>query len=104
MIRHCVMLRLSDKATAPALDKVMHRLAELVDRLDGCSGFCAGPNRDYEGKSPDIAYGFTLDCRNAKALAAYAVHPDHVALGAQLAALCEGGADGILVYDLAVPR
>lgn len=104
MIRHCVMLRLSDKATAPALDKVMHGLADLVDRLDGCSGFCAGPNRDYEGKSPEIAYGFTFDANNAKALAAYAVHPDHVALGGQLVALCEGGSEGVIVYDIDVPK
>jgi hypothetical protein len=98
------MLRLSDRATAPALDKIMHGLADLVDRLEGCSGFCAGPNRDYEGKSPDVDYGFTFDAKNAKALAAYAVHPDHLELGAKLVALCKDGAEGIIVYDLEVPR
>ncbi|WP_299146917.1 Dabb family protein [uncultured Tateyamaria sp.] len=103
MIRHCVMLRLPDGVDVVALDKIMLSLGDLVDQLDGCSGFRAGPNRDYEGKSPGYTYGFTLDAKNPRALAAYAVHPDHQALGAQLVALCEGGADGIRVYDIEAP-
>jgi hypothetical protein len=51
MIRHCVMLRLAAKADRAVLDRVMLGLADLVERLEGCSGFFAGPNRDYEGKS-----------------------------------------------------
>ncbi|MFL4469927.1 Dabb family protein [Tateyamaria armeniaca] len=102
MIRHCVMLRLARKADRTKLDRVMLALGKLVDRLDGCSNFCAGPNRDFEDKSPDIAYGFTLDAHDAKALAAYAVHPEHQALGAKLVDLCEGGSAGIIVYDIEV--
>jgi len=104
MIRHCVMLRLAAKADRAILDRVMLGLADLVERLEGCSGFIAGPNRDYEGKSPEFIYGFTLDAENAAALAVYAVNPEHQALGAQLVALCEGGADGIIVYDLEFSR
>lgn len=103
MIRHCVMLRLRAKADRAELDKVMHGLADLVERLDGCSGFCAGPNRDFEGKTPGFAYGFTLDAATAEALAAYAVDPEHMALGARLVDLCEGGGDGIRVYDIEAP-
>lgn len=102
MIRHCVMLRLAPKADRAALDRVMLSLSDLVDQLDGCGGFCAGPNRDFEDKSPDFAYGFTLDAQDAKALAAYAVHPDHQALGARLVEMCLGGPAGIVVYDLEV--
>ncbi|WP_299048116.1 Dabb family protein [uncultured Tateyamaria sp.] len=100
MIRHCVFLRLAPKADAAVLDKVMLGLEDVVHRLDGCSDFRAGPNRDYEGKTPDYTYGFTLDADNAEALAAYAVDTEHQALGARLAALCEGGAEGILVFDI----
>lgn len=100
MIRHCVFLRLAPKADTAELDKIMLGLEDVVRRLDGCSGFRAGPNRDYEGKSPDYPYGFTLDAENAKALAAYAVDPEHQELGARLVALCEGGAAGILVFDI----
>lgn len=103
MIRHCVFLRLSPKADTAELDKIMLDLEDLVRRIDGCSGFCAGPNRDYEGKTPDHHYGFTLDAENTEALAAYAVNPEHQALGMRLVALCEGGGDGIIVYDIEAP-
>ena len=100
MIRHCVFLKLKPKADSAELDKIMLDLEDLVKRLEGCSGFRAGPNRDYEGKTPEHAYGFTLDAENAEALAAYAVDPEHQALGAALVALCEGGGDGITVFDI----
>ncbi|KIC51997.1 Dabb family protein [Tateyamaria sp. ANG-S1] len=100
MIRHCVFLRLAPKADSAELDKVMLGLADVVQRLPGCSGFRAGPNRDYEGKTPEYPYGFTLDAIDAEALATYAVDPEHQELGARLVALCEGGADGITVFDI----
>ncbi|WP_299612825.1 Dabb family protein [uncultured Tateyamaria sp.] len=100
MIRHCVFLKLKPKADSAKLDKIMLDLEDLVRRLKGCSDFRAGPNRDYEGKTPDYPYGFTLDAENAAALAAYAVDPEHQALGARLVALCQGGADGITVFDI----
>ncbi len=102
MIRHCVMLHLKPEVDIGALEQLCERLEALVGKLDGCSGFRAGPNRDFEGKSANYAYGFTLDARDAGALAVYAGHPEHIALGAQLVALCHGGASGIRVYDLEV--
>ena len=100
MIRQCVFLKLKPKADVALLDKVMLDLSALVQRLEGCSGFRAGPNRDYENKTPEFPYGFTLDAVNAEALAAYAVDTEHQALGARLVDLCEGGADGITVFDI----
>ncbi len=102
MIRHCVMLNLHENAVASELEAVMQGLGKLVDRLADCSGFCAGPNRDYEMKSADFDFGFTLDASSPKALAAYAKHPEHQALGARLVALCKGEADGIVVFDIEV--
>lgn len=100
MIRHIVMLHLRADADMPELATVMQGLDALVHHLDGLSGFVAGPNRDYEAKSPDHPYGFTLDAASPAALAAYADHPDHKALGARLVAQCAGGGDGIVVYDI----
>lgn len=101
MIRHCVMLNLHPIARAP-YEVVLGKLAALVEKLDGCENFAAGPNRDFEGKSPDYPYGFMFDARDADALAAYAEHPEHQALGARLVTMCNGGAKGILVFDLEI--
>lgn len=100
MIRHCVMLRLAPDSDEQELAAVMQGLSDLVHRLDGCSGFFAGSNRDFEGKSPDFPFGFTFDVVDDAALSAYATHPDHIALGARLVALCDGGGAGIIVYDI----
>lgn len=102
MIRHCVMLRLAHDVDPAGLDRVMVGLADLVARLEGCDGFIAGPNRDFEGKSPDFPYGFTLDAVDAGALAGYARHPEHLALGSQLVQMCQGDGSGVVVYDLEV--
>ncbi|TCL00488.1 stress responsive alpha/beta barrel protein [Shimia isoporae] len=102
MIRHIVMLNLRPHVQAP-LDVVLAKLAELVDTLDGCSNFVAGPNRDFEAKSQDFPHGFMFDAESAEALAAYAEHPEHIALGSRLVAMCNGGGKGITVFDLEIP-
>ena len=104
MIRHCVFLRLEAGSDREELAEVIEGLRSLVAGLNGCANFAAGPNRDFENKSPDHPYGFTFDARDTDTLAAYAAHPTHKALGARLVALCAGGADGIMVYDLEVKR
>ena len=104
MIRHCVMLRLALDADMTALAQICAELDALVQRLDGCRDFLAGPNRDFEGRSAGFPFGFTFDAKNADALAAYAVHPDHKALGARLVQLCQKGAAGIMVFDIEVTQ
>jgi hypothetical protein len=101
MIRHCVMLNLQDDAQEKLLP-VLEGLAALVDTLEGCSGFLAGVNRDFESKSPNHAFGFMFDAEDETALNTYAEHPRHKQLGATLVSLCKGGADGILVFDIEV--
>lgn len=100
MIRHCVFLNLAKGGAVGPLAQVMEGLQALVDELDGCDGFHHGPNRDYEGKSQDYAYGFVFDATDQRALLRYAEDPTHRALGARLAALCVGGAEGIVVFDI----
>ncbi|SFK95211.1 Dabb family protein [Shimia haliotis] len=101
MIRHIVMLSLRPAVQAP-LEVVLGKLEELVNELEGCSNFVAGPNRDFENKSPDYPFGFMFDAEDTEALRAYAEHPQHIALGGRLVAMCDGGAAGIRVYDLEI--
>ena len=100
MILHSVYLRLPQGTDATELSEVMAGLNQLCRGLAGCAGFQHGPNRDYEAKSPEHPYGFVAQFRDRDALAHYAEHPEHKALGARLVAMCDGGVDGIVVYDL----
>ncbi len=102
MIRHCVMLRLPDDFDRDELEAIVLGLADLVRRLPGAHGFTPGPNRDFENKTADFPFGLTIDFDDPDALSRYAAHPDHVALGARLVAMCDGGSDGISVFDIEV--
>ncbi len=104
MILHAVFLRLRPGCDEEELAGVMSGLAGLVGRIAGFTEFRHGPNIDLEGKSPDHPYGFVGTFADRAALGAYAADPRHAELGARLTALCAGGADGIVVYDLEVAR
>jgi len=100
MIAHCVMLRLAKGHDAAELSDVMAGLRALVGRIEGYDGVHGGANIDAEGKSPDVGAGFVCHFRDRAALDRYAADPRHRALGARLVALCDGGAAGIVVYDI----
>jgi hypothetical protein len=100
MILHCVFLSFRGDVAAGEIAACMDHLSRLQREVDGMLSFAAGPNRDYEGKSPDHPYGFVITFRDRKALMAYDAHPQHKAAGRWLVAHCEGGAEGIVVYDL----
>ena len=102
MIRHIVMLNLADDHDPQELAAVMAGLDGLRDQIAGYRAFAHGPNRDFEGMSPDCAYAFSCDFDGPETSQAYLVNADHQALGARLVAMCKGGAAGITVVDIEV--
>ncbi|WP_230374289.1 Dabb family protein [Pontivivens ytuae] len=100
MLLHCVFLNFSERYGRAERLEVLRAIAALVPLIDGLEAVEFGVNIDVEGKSPDHEEGFVARFRDRAALAAYAEHPEHRALGARLVEMCEGGADGIVVYDL----
>ncbi|MGY9047505.1 MAG: Dabb family protein, partial [Rhodobacterales bacterium] len=82
--------------------EALGRLHGLQDKVAGLVSFDHGPNADYEGKTPDFAYGFVVTFTDRAAHQAYEAHPDHVHAGGLLVSICAGGYDGILVADLVV--
>ena len=100
MIKHIVMLNLPADHDTEELADIMVGLSELP--LAGLEGFEHGPNRDFEAMSQDYPYGFICTFADEAALHRYANDPNHQALGGRLVALCNGGADGIMVMDLAI--
>ena len=103
MLLHCVFCAIRADADPAEWSSVMGELAALQPEVEGMLDFRAGVNRDYEGKSPRHAQGFVIAFRDRAAHLAYDAHPRHKAAGARLVALCEGGYDGIVVYDLETP-
>jgi hypothetical protein len=102
MILHCVFCNIRPDVTAPQRDPIIEGLRTLCQGMDGALGFDAGVNLDFEGKSPDHGYGFVIRFADKAAAMTYANDPEHQKLGAALCGICEGGADGIVVYDLSL--
>jgi hypothetical protein len=103
MLLHCVFCSIRRDVDPAELQSVMDELAALRSEVDGMLDFQQGVNRDYEGKSPRHGHGFVIAFRDREAHLAYDGHPRHKAAGARLVALCEGGYEGIMVYDLDTP-
>ncbi len=102
MIRHCVLCRF--RADVADADKagVYAALDALRDAVPGIRGASFGPNVSPEGVAQGFDDGFVIDFEDAAARDAYLVHPEHLAAGAALVALLDGGVDGLVVFDLAI--
>jgi hypothetical protein len=100
MILHCVFCAFREDTTEPAQEAVLSDLAAFSRSLEGVVRFDHGPNQDFEGKSAAYKAGFVIAFEDRGALQRYADHPTHKRLGAELCALCNGGADGIMVFDI----
>ena len=102
MILHCVYCDFKSSTSEAKKQDVLSRLAQFSETLAGVASFEFGPNKDFEQKSANYDWGFVIKFADEVALQNYADHPEHKALGSELVALCEGGADGIVVFDLDV--
>ena len=100
MIVHCVFCRFRGDVPPAQRREVLDALREFSIGLDGVLSFEWGPNRDFENRSAGYSDGFVIRFADAVALQRYARHETHKALGTRLCALCEGGAEGIMVFDL----
>lgn len=100
MILHCVFFNFRQDVAPEARHDILQELARFSQTLDGVLSFDCGPNRDFEKKSQSYDSGFVIRFTTREALDTYAVHPTHQALGQQLCDLVQGGAEGIIVFDL----
>lgn len=100
MLIHCVFVNFRAEVEAKTRSEILGGFGTLVGVVDGMIDYAFGPNLDFENKSPDFADGFIVTFRDRAAHLAYESHPQHVELGGKLVGLCEGGHDGILVFDI----
>ncbi|MEM5477331.1 Dabb family protein [Pacificibacter sp. AS14] len=102
MIIHSVYCAIRAGTQNSEIDSVFTQLSALVPICDGLLSFQAGPNIDLEQKSQKFTHGFVMTFDSQTALEAYAIHRAHKAAGGALVAICDGGGDGIMVFDLVV--
>ncbi len=102
MIRHIVLIRFQPDISEAQVGAIFAALPKLAAKL-GVLAFAYGRSESPEQIERGYLHGFTIDFASWEALAAYAADPDHQAFGGRLVAHAEGGIDGLLVFDLAVP-
>ena len=96
MIRHVVLMKLSDVAQAP---QIFAALKNLQSQIPGIHSISAGIDCSPEGLQCGFTHGFTVDFTDAVARDAYLPHPAHQKVGAMIEAACVGGVKGVLVLD-----
>lgn len=103
MIRHIVALRFAAGVSGKTKAALYADLAGLRGHIDGILSFHAGPNISVEPLSRGFDDVFWFDFRDAAVRDAYLVDPAHQAIGGRIVALTEGGAEGVFVFDIALP-
>ena len=102
MLKHCVFVNFQSQHTQAARDAILGGFAQIASDVPGMVDYCFGNNLDFENMSPDFQNGFIVTFTDRDAHLAYETHPKHIAMGAQLVSMCEGGVKGIIVFDLKV--
>ena len=101
MIRHLVHLRFAGDVTDADKLRLYARLRSLSGHVDGILDF--QHRRNVSVETP-LVRGFLdmfwFDFRDAAVRDAYLVDPEHQAIGADIVARLEGGADGVFVCDI----
>lgn len=102
MIRHCVFVKFRPEIDIAARAALYADLAGLQPAMPGMLAFRSGPNVSPEGLGKGFDEGFIADFADEAARDFYLADDRHKAIGARIGAAAEGGADGILVFDLLV--
>ncbi|MEO9460183.1 MAG: Dabb family protein [Lentilitoribacter sp.] len=103
MIRHCVFLKFKTEISDTEKQFLYGELKALGAILPGIVKFDALANSSPEiGMDKGYSDGFIIDFDTAKSRDIYLDAPEHKAVGAKLVAASQGGADGILVYDMEI--
>lgn len=103
MIRHCVFFRFRSGVSADERAEIYAGLDALVGQIDGLVSASFGPNVSPEGLAKGFNDGFIMDFVDEAARDRYLPHPAHQAAGARLVAALDGGVDGLVVFDMAIP-
>lgn len=100
MIRHFVAVQFKPGTPQRDIIAIAGALGELEHKLYGIAAF---EFRENISPETDLVRGFNhvfwFDFDTEEDRDDYLADPKHLAVGAQLAEMCDGGTDGIAVFD-----
>jgi hypothetical protein len=100
MLKHCVFFNFKPDFGIKDRTKIFQTLASLTEDIPGMLDLAYGDNLDFENKSSNYNAGFVVTFTDRVSHLAYEAHPVHVQAGAKLIEMCNGGYDGIMVFDV----
>jgi hypothetical protein len=100
VITHCVFLRVRPEVSASDRAAALAAIAAVLPLVEGALDIAMGAEQGIEPLAQGFTDGFVIRFRDRAALAAYAAHPAHRAAGARLVSLCQGGTEGLMVFDI----
>ncbi|WP_412558021.1 Dabb family protein [Thalassospira sp. MIT1370] len=102
MIRHIALTKLRADVTKAEIDSMFAKLADLQYRIPGIRDFDGGVSVSPEGPEQGFRHGFSIDFGDMAVHDAFLEHPEHKALGDQLAALLDGDLARLMVCNLII--
>lgn len=103
MIRHFVLLRFKDDVSEATKQSLYDELDALRGHIGGILAFHAGHNISVETHLiRGFKDAFWFDFADEAVRDAYLVDVSHQAAGARIVSHTEGGADGVIVVDMAL--
>lgn len=102
MISHCVFVRFKSAAASSEKQAIFESIAALKDVIPGIIDVKFGQNVSSEGLNGGFLDGFIVTLDSIEARDEYLAHPQHIEVGERLIGLTDGGAAGLLVFDMAI--
>ncbi|MFH1805726.1 MAG: Dabb family protein [Pseudomonadota bacterium] len=101
MLRHIVLLQVSEKVTQAAFIEIFDELAAVALSVPGTLAFTGGPKiSDSGGLHQGFTHGYTIDFTDKEARDAFQAGLDHNGVGKRLPQMTVGGLGGILVMNI----
>lgn len=101
MISHCVFVRFKSAAASSEKQAIYESISALKDVIPGIIDVKYGQNVSSEGLNGGFLDGFIVTLDSIEARDEYLTHPQHIEVGERLIGLTDGGAAGLLVFDMA---
>lgn len=101
MISHCVFVRFKSATVSSEKLAIYEAITALKDVIPGIIDVKCGQNVSSEGLNGGFLDGFIVTLDSIEARDEYLAHPQHIDVGERLIGLTDGGAAGLLVFDMA---